>query len=447
MTGSTDWMSVIAILAGGLILGALFIYFFSKRKTRILGSDVDVEQRDLEAKRDLLLQQLRDPDTGAEERTRLEIETAQVLRAIDEHGARRRPAAAHANTDVTTGRSGTMDPTFKGFLWGASSSAALFFLGWFVMQTAKPRTEGESMVGGGPPMAAGQQQPAQQPGQQPASTDPVVLQLEAAVKSNPNDLRLRNQLAQAYLERENLMAVFEQTKYVLERTPNDSTALTYQALVRMAMGQTEEAGTMLEKATSSDGQNLDAWVALAWLRTQQGQSSAAADAIDQAIKTHPEQKARLDQVLGEMRKAAAAQAQTAQQQPPGNQLPPDHPPLGTPAGATPSPASGPSINVTIQLDPSARARASAGGVVYLTARAAGVSAGPPVAVKRIPASSLPLTVDLSSADSMMGQPLPARVRLEARLDNDGDAASRNPTDPIAAQDGVAPGATVTLALK
>ncbi|HEX9985034.1 MAG TPA: tetratricopeptide repeat protein [Thermoanaerobaculia bacterium] len=445
MTGSTDWMSVIAILAGGLILGGLFIYFFSKGKTRTLGSDVDVEQRDLEAKRDLLLQQLRDPDTGAEERTRLEIETAQVLRAIDEHGARRRPAASHA-TDLTAGRAGTMDPTFKGFLWGVASTSALFFLGWFVMQTAKPRAEGESMVGGGPPMAAGQQ-----PAQQPAANDPAVQQLEAAVKSNPNDLRLRNQLAQAYLERENLMAVFEQTKFVLERAPNDSTALTYQALVRMAMGQTEEAGTMLEKATSGDGQNLDAWVALAWLRTQQGQSDAAAAAIAEAIKTHPEQKARLDQVLVEMRKAAAAQAQTAEQQPGGNQLPPDHPPLGTPTGGapavSPAPAAGPSIKVTIQLDPSARARVAAGGVVYLIARAAGVSAGPPVAVKRIPASSLPLTVDLSSADSMMGQPLPARVRIEARLDNDGDAASRNPTDPIAVQDGVAPGATVTLALK
>ncbi|HEX7152625.1 MAG TPA: tetratricopeptide repeat protein [Thermoanaerobaculia bacterium] len=444
MNGSTDWMSAVAILTGGLILGSLIVYFFNRRKGKRLGGEVDLELRDLEAKRELLLQQLRDPDTGGEERTRLEIETAQVLRAIDEHGTRRRtsapdPAAA-AYAAQTSARAG-MDPTFKGFLWGSATTAALFLLGLFVMQTAKPRAEGESPVGGGPPMSAQQQQQMQQ--QQQPSTDPAVLQLEAAVRGNPNDLRLRNQLAQAYLERENLMGVFEQTKFVLEKAPNDATALTYQALVRMAMGQSDEAGQMLERATKNDAQNLDAWVALAWLRTQQGQAPAAESAIAEAIKAHPEQKPRLEQVLTEMR-AAAAQGAGQPPQQAGTQLPPDHPPLSS---AGPAAASGPVIRVTLQLDPAAQARASASGVIFITARPAGVTAGPPIAAKRVSATALPITVELSSADSMMGQPLPDSVRIEARLDNDGDAASRNPTDPIAAQDRVAPGSAVTLALK
>ena len=49
---------------------------------------------------------------------------------------------------------------------------------------------------------------------------------------------------------------------------------------------------------------------------------------------------------------------------------------------------------------------------------------------------------------MMGQPLPATVRIEARLDSDGDAMTKNPSDPHAVQDGVATNGTkISLALQ
>ena len=42
---------------------------------------------------------------------------------------------------------------------------------------------------------------------------------------------------------------------------------------------------------------------------------------------------------------------------------------------------------------------------------------------------------------MMGQPLPARARLEARVDADGDPLTRDASDPAARQDDVAAGST------
>ena len=143
----------------------------------------------------------------------------------------------------------TMNPAVKGFLWGAASFAALAGLGYFVMQSANPRDEGGSVTGG---IASQQQQAA------PAQPDPMVLQLEEAVRKNPDNLQMRNDLAQAYLERDNLMGVFEQTKFVLEKSPDDSRALTFQGLVRLAMGEGDEATKMLEHATKSDPKNLDA---------------------------------------------------------------------------------------------------------------------------------------------------------------------------------------------
>ena len=62
--GSTDWLTASAILVAGLILGSMFIYFFSRQKKQ-----PDVGLRDLEAKRDDLLRRLREArDLPADER-------------------------------------------------------------------------------------------------------------------------------------------------------------------------------------------------------------------------------------------------------------------------------------------------------------------------------------------------------------------------------------------
>src|SRR5687768_10211333 len=150
MNPPTDWTSAIAIGIAGLILGALLIYFFTRRKSGpTIESDLD--RKDLEAKRDALVAQLRAlPDDAIDERSRLESETAAVLRALD------RTAAVPAASTARPAPSSAMDPTVKGFLWGSGSTAALAALLYFVMQAATPRPEGE-MATGGFPTQQGQQ--------------------------------------------------------------------------------------------------------------------------------------------------------------------------------------------------------------------------------------------------------------------------------------------------
>jgi tetratricopeptide (TPR) repeat protein len=414
----TDWVSASAILAAGIVLGIMFIYFVRRRHEPIVR--VDNELRDLEAKRDALVQQLRELDpTKGDERTRLEIETAQVLRRIDEQRkVERRPPPA-----VETG-----DPlkraTMIGFAWGAGSMLILAALAYLVMQTAKPREQNASVTGGEP--ATTTMRAAQAP------PDPAIQQLEAAVRKSPEDLNARIELAKAYLERDNLMGVFDQTQFVLVRSPNEPRALTYQALVRMAMGQGADAVGMLERATKSDPALLDAWVALAWAKTSQGKTKDAEAAIAEAERRHPEEKARLEQVYAAMKQQVAARRTS------GGELPVNHPPIG----AAESPVEAP-IHVTLD----SKTKLAPGAVVFVIARAEGVAAGPPAAVKRLTGVTFPITFDLTSADSMMGQPLPPRVRLEARIDSDGNPLTKEPSDPFVVQDGVALGATVRLYLK
>ncbi|HUP45200.1 MAG TPA: tetratricopeptide repeat protein [Thermoanaerobaculia bacterium] len=421
MNEATDWGSAIAIVSAGLIVGGMFIYFFLRRRAAA-PPPADLELRDLEAKRDALVEQLR-AEVAPDERTRLEVDAARVLRAIDEKNqSRPRAAAAPAavqKTPVTPRRAAMV-----GFTWGVVSVLILGGLGYLVMKSLQPREDDGMQAMQAPP------------------TDPMVAQLEESVRLSPDDLGARISLAQVYLERDNLMGVFEQTQYVLSKNPHDSRALTYQALVRMAMGQQAEAVQMLQDATKTDPMLLDAWVSLAWVQVQSGNMNEAEAAMQKAIENRPDEKQRLEQVLAQMKAHKDVDMTAAAQ--PGANLPPDHPPVAPPPSVAAPAADGKAVRITIELDPAARIRS---GVIYVMARPAGMTAGPPVAVKRVDAASLPVTFDFSSADSMMGQPLPAKMRIEARLDSDGDAATRSPGDPSAVQDSVSLGSTLKLALK
>lgn len=414
----TDWLTASAMLASGLIVGFMFLYA-SRRTAQRTG---EAERRDLEAKLEARVRQLRELDEAGggspEERARLEREAADALRALD-----KRTQLEPSSPRVTRVDAPPKKPAsaMAGFAWGAISAAALAALVFFVTSSAKQRDANEPVTGGGP---AGTAAPMAQA--QPPSTDPAVMQLEAAVKSNPEDLESRDQLAKAYLDRENLLGVVQQTQYVLKRKPDDARALTYEALVRVAMGQSQEALAMLGRATKADPQLLEAWVGLAWVNTISGKRDEAKAAMDQAVERHPEEKSRLAQIWTEMQKREAAGDAGAQAQP-------------TQQAA----ASGPSVRVTVSLDDPSKAA----GVLFIYARAAGVSSGPPAAVKRLPASGFPVTVELSAADSMMGQPLPDAMRIEARLDSDGNAMTKSPNDLTAFEDNVRAGAAVTLRLK
>lgn len=425
MNEPTDWTSAVAILAGGLILGALIVFFFNRRKSAVIVPDL--ERKDLEAKRDALVAQLRALDEeNVEERARLEAETAEVLRKLDRSPLPVARGEGQGEGPSPTGMSPAgMNPTIKGFLWGAGSVAALAGLAWFVMNQSAPRQEGGTLTGNTPVMQQPQQAAPQQPNR-------IVAQLEAAVRNDPNNLQLRNDLAQAYLETDNFMAVFEQTKFVLDKSPNDGRALTFQALVRMARGESAEAAQMLERATQSNPKFLEAWVARAWVYVQQNNVGDAEKMIAEAKKVSPADTARLDEVFGQMKAQAAGV------------LPAGHPPIdeAVPAASAPAPAAGKSVTITLELDPAAAQKT---GTLYVIAR--NPMGGPPAAVKRMQVTSFPVTLQLSAADSMMGQPFPDKFRLEARLDSDGDVATKPPTDPSAMQNDVVPGATVKLSLK
>lgn len=388
----TDWLSASAMLLSGLIVGFMFIYGMKRR-----GEKTDLERKDLEAKRDALIAQLR-TETNPQERTRLELAAAEVLKKLDGiSGGQTTPAVPAAEAAAEATPKQARSAALIGFAWGAGSVAVLAGIGYFVMQQAKPKDQARAPQTMQSSAAAASQQP-----------DAAVQTLEAAVQKNPGDLTARNDLAKAYLDRENMNGVIEQTQYVLQHAPEDARALTYEGLVRIAMGQKDAATQMLQRATKSDPNLLDAWVGLAWVDAQAGKMDQAKAAIDEAKRRHPDQAQRLDELMVHIKPA------------------------------TP-------IHITLTVAPGAQI--PPGGVIYVMARPAGQSSGPPLAVRKIALGAFPLEAEISSADSMSGDPLPAKVHIDVRLDSDGNPMTKSPTDLTAAQDGVAVGQSISLTLK
>ena len=459
MTG-TDWLTAVGILLSGAVIGFMFLYTTTKKKSgpgsEAAGASAvpSLAVRDLEARRDVLIAQLRELDDvgGSDaERALLERQAGDVLRQLDglapATSTTSAPAAPPSAVPAVPQPAGLTQPApvpiavqpqpagaLKGFLWGVASAAAIAGLVFFVINQAKARDAGGSVTGGTTTGAAPMQAPQPQQSQQP---DAELQKLEAAVQATPDDLNTRNDLAHAYLERENMKGAFEQAQAVIAKVPSDPRANTVQAIVRIAMGESGQAIPQLETATKTDPKLVDGWVALAWAYTQSGRDDEAGKAIDAGVRENPAQEARMREVLTKMREQVKQQA-----------VSPRHPATdGSAPAATPSPSAGGSdqgIKVTLSIAPGAAVPDSK--IIFVIVREAGQTSGPPSAVKRIVATGFPMTVDLTAADSMMGQPLPGKMRVEARLDTDGNAMTKQPTDLVAAKDGVSSGDAIALVL-
>jgi cytochrome c-type biogenesis protein CcmH len=452
---SVDWIPGLAILAGGLVFGAVLVWRLlgGSRRPAKARAFIAVEARDLAGKSEALLRQLREledtaskrnPEQLARERYALELEAARALLALEQKGGsvmppeKVMPARKGAPAAGAAPAEPHVRPSVRGFLWGVGSAAGVALLGILVYQAAQPREPGGSVTGNTPMTS----RPAGGTAAQGEESE-----LQAALARNPEDLDAHLALARLYVGRENWMGVWNETARVLERAPGNPPALAYQSLVRLAMGQTDMAVTMLTKALTADPDLIDGYVYLALTYSRMGRMRDAEATVAKASKRFPDRAAEFQKFLADLRKQELPMAQSSTAPAAANANP--HAGLDAPGDAPPAPvrSAGPRVSGTVDVDPSLRSKLPSGGILFVFARAAGAREGPPVAVKRLPAR-FPAAFELSEADSMMGQPLPEKLLIEARLDEDGDPTTRPPSDPKARLDGVKLGrADVHLVLK
>jgi Tfp pilus assembly protein PilF len=436
MQTNTDWIPAILMIAVGAVLGVALVWrtIVAKRADRAtLEPDEDLELRDLHGKRDALIRQLRElEDTGtkmtpgalAHDRHDLELEAARVLRDIERHvrvidreTADEGPAAAG------------MTPAKRGLAWAGGAIVVVALLTVVVWQSASTRQPGAGVTGG-PGMGGGTDAPAPTAAQAQAQAQSEIelLKLQAAVESDPKNLELRLDLANAYLMREDLMAVYNLTQYVQQQKPGHPRALAYEAIVHLAMGQADVAEQMLDQALKTKPDLTVGWIHLALVHIQVGKFDAAERDIEALAKFDPREAEALRGLMQESR----AQGSAAPQPMP-------------PAGAQTAPANVPGsvrqVGGTLVLHESLVGKVAPGSVIYVILRPAGVESGSALAVSRLQTGSFPVAFTVGDLQSMGGQPLPDRVRVEARIDGDGNPMSRSADDPSAFADNVAVGTT------
>ena len=95
-----------------------------------------------------------------------------------------------------------------------------------------------------------------------------------------------------------------------------------------------------------------------------------------------------------------------------------------PASVQPS-GSGDTISGTISVAPEFRGSVPAQGLLFVIARAAGVRAGPPLAVLRIPNPSFPVEFEIGPQNVMIpSMRFEGDIDITARVDGDGNAMTR-----------------------
>jgi hypothetical protein len=105
-------------------------------------------------------------------------------------------------------------------------------------------------------------------------------------------------------------------------------------------------------------------------------------------------------------------------------------PHSFPASRTEKPGP-PILAGTIRLDPSITKDPNAAITVFLIARTGSSGKERTVLARRMDLSAFPAPFSLSSADTMAGDEKLTAVSLEARIDMDGDAMTREPGSPTA----------------
>lgn len=247
----------------------------------------------------------------------------------------------------------------------------------------------------------------------PASLDEAVKQLEAELKRKPNEPEGWRLLGRSYLSMERYAEARTAFETALKLAPDDANLLVENAQARLYASPDKQldaqAVGLLQRALTIEPQHQRARWFLGVSQRQQGQPAEAARTWEPLLA----------QVDGGTATTLRTQINQARAEA-GLE------PLPEPAAA-PAVAGGKALlRVSVDIAPELKAQLSGGETLFVFARQAG---GPPmpVAAKRVPATSFPITLELGDGDS----PMPtlklsqvAKVELGARVSRAGDVMAK-----------------------
>jgi len=429
--GLLVWVAPFVALTIGLGLGGFFIWRWTAKNRSAPRAQVDPKLLDrvrAEAAGELRAPDLEDPSPGTQllqERFRLyadlkelefdfqagklseadytelrrdlENKAAAVLANIDEtagsaareKGAARRPQAAK-ETEVVQPKAG-----LRGWQVAAGGAFLLVFgltLGVVLTNSLKPRgSESESITGD------------------------FLTGTPAAGKGDVSALLQEGKTA---FNRQELRKAIDAFKSVLATDPNQPEANSYMGIILMQAGHADGALMAFDKALSQvPNFPMALWGKGMALYQGKQDYAGAREVFEKLLPLVPpgEDHEVIVKVLAEIPAAGQKPKMTAK-------------PAAAAAASSSSAAAG-QITGRITIDPKIKAAIDPQAVLFVIARPAAGGGGPPLAVKKIDRPSFPLSYSLGAENVMMqGMPFTGKINVTARLDQDGNAATRTAGD-------------------
>jgi len=418
------WLPGLIVLGIGFVVGVIVIWRLRGAPAKKVEGDLELRVADLAARRDDLYDRLRSAVGQGDEQEveRLEIAAARVLKSLEELSgelpAERAAAVISSPVRDSTAATGwaSKHPLTVGFLFGAGLVGLVALLFYWAVQDAGPRPDmagGPVVAPSAPPVGGGGgAMPEHNTPELPPEAAARVAELEQILAQSPDDLQARRELSLIWLQASRYVEAFQQAQGILDREPKDLDALYVQGVVRLTMGQMGIAKGLFDQVIELYPQHVRARVARGAILFRLGDRDGAIADWEAGVAASGGSQPEIEALLAQARAvdpSAVPSAATA-----------------TPAAPSPNPApaavDGPSFGARIELQGSA----TPGSVLFVSLR--GDAPGPPAAVRRIDAPSFPLEITLTSRDSMLGRPLPESVPLSVRLDGDGSASTRDPSD-------------------
>lgn len=315
----------------------------------------------------------------------------------------------------TAQAAGGLAPEWKGAIYTTAVFAIIGALVYSAGDIATPRGDG-GMSGGGGMGGGGAAAPAE-----PPKVDTSFL--EQRVAANPNDLEALNRLTMLSMQNRDIEAAKTWSDKALAVNPKDNEARLNRALMTAEMGMASSAITKIDEVLADAPDMPEANLYKGLLLLMDNQPAAAVPFLEKAVALGMASPS-VTQALAEAR----AQA-------------------GMPAPAAPG-SDEVVLSGTINVDPTALGAVQGAATIYVSVKD---GPGPPLAAKKLPVGPFPMQFTVTMADRppmAASRPMPASFDLTVRADLDGNAMTKDPTEPVFVAPGTAKGATglvITLA--
>ncbi|MCB9677084.1 MAG: hypothetical protein H6737_18350 [Alphaproteobacteria bacterium] len=305
-------------------------------------------------------------------------------------------------------------PAWQGAIYMLAGLALIGGLVYYANNQSVDRRDGASMTGN-QDLGSQETPPAGQSGEPPWVSQQRQSAL-AALEADPNDVRALNALTQLSLGEP--AKAWNYNEQARKADPSNVDAKMLHGVITAIMGMPEKAQEKFDEVIAEHPDHAATW---AW----KGLTYAEAKDWENTIKSLEKAKElglsdhTIDNTL-EMARNGGVRAE-------GGPMMGGNAPSPAPAAAGAVIASG-----VVNIDPNRSTFKAQTLFVNVKDPAA---PGPPIAAKKLPPGPYPLAFTITEADRismggpMANRPIPDTVQLSLRLDADGNAFSKEPTDP------------------